>query len=877
MEKLLLSESPLIFSKKEEKDFTFLSKIASQLSECEIAIIQIFDTFHQKITSFHTGIKNSTNLKFDNSTEFSILNNQKIIFNLKIPLINENGNQVGTLHLIDFEEKDIDIELIQNISSQILYLITLKLANHDFENKNHQLKNVFENSLDLLAIVDNNGKFISINSQWEKILGYSFEDLKTKNFFTFLDSTNTHKNFNLIEFNTSFINHFESKNDNYKSFEWYCYSKEENLFFINLREITQQLKTEKKLAEITTLLNDAQNISKIGAWELNLSTGETIWTDEVYKIHEVDNNFDHNKVNGIEFYHPQDQAIIIKAIENTINTHEEFDVICRFITAKGNHRFVRSLGRMVLENNKPSKLIGVFQDITEEKNNELLLENSKQKIQNIIEGTNIGTWEWNIQTGETIFNERWAEIIGYTLDELQPIDVNTWVKLINPDDFIKSQEKLIECFEKRSNFYENEYRILHKNGHWVWVYDRGKIFTWTDEGKPLLMFGTHEDISEKKNAEKQIIDSLTKLQNVLNASTDVSIIGGDLNGLIHTFNKGAENLLGYTAEEMIHQKKPFVFHLMSEVEERGKSLSEQYQRNIEGFDVFITPPKNSTTISQEWTYIHKNGTHFPVLLTVTPIKSPENIVTGYLGVAVDISDIKKVENELNLILELSKKQNIRLKDFAYIVSHNLRNHSGNITALINLLIDEEPEMENHEIINTIKVASNNLWETIAHLEEVALINVTDSKNMDTINIYDIINTNIETLQSLAKKENITIINEIHSEEKVKGISAYVDSIILNMLSNACKYHSTKRSSFVKLFLTKSKNYLILHIEDNGLGIDLEKHGNKIFGMFKTFHDHSEARGIGLFIVKNQIEALGGFIEVESTPEVGTTFKIYFKI
>ena len=128
----------------------------------------------------------------------------------------------------------------------------------------------------------------------------------------------------------------------------------------------------------------------------------------------------------------------------------------------------------------------------------------KQRLHDIINGTNIGTWEWNVQTGETIFNERWANIIGYTREELQPISIESWKKFVHPDDFEASTTLLKRHFNGELEFYEYECRMKHKDGSWVWVFDRGKVATWDDTGNPLWMYGTHQDITDRKREEQEL-------------------------------------------------------------------------------------------------------------------------------------------------------------------------------------------------------------------------------------------------------------------------------------------------------------------------------------------------------------------------------------
>jgi len=362
---------------------------------------------------------------------------------------------------------------------------------------------------------------------------------------------------------------------------------------------------------------------------------------------------------------------------------------------------------------------------------------------------------------------------------------------------------------------------------------------------------------------------------LIDASTHVAIIETDVNGLICTFNKGAENLLGYSREEMILQKTPLVFHLEEEIISRANELSLSTNRIVKAFDVFALSAQMGQYDAREWTYIKKDNTKFPVQLTVTTVKKNE-IITGYLGVAVDISYIKQTEREIHTLLSVAKDQNERLKNFAHIVSHNLRSHSGNITMMMDLAVHEQPELLENELIRMLQTASTNLQETIMHLNEVVLMNSAVDENLHSINLSDYMKETIQNMHAVLFNLDVEISNTIDYSINIMALPAYLESILLNLMTNAVKYRSEDRALKINVSTKIVGEYAVLSIADNGIGIDLKKNGFKIFGMYKTFHTNKDARGIGLFITKNQVEAINGKIEVTSQENIGTTFKVYFK-
>jgi len=291
-------------------------------------------------------------------------------------------------------------------------------------------------------------------------------------------------------------------------------------------------------------------------------------------------------------------------------------------------------------------LLATLGQLIEALHRDSLREQSQQRLASIIEGTHVGTWEWNVQTGAAVFNERWAEIIGYHLAELMPVDFSTWATYCHPDDLAHSGEQLQAHFRGDTPYYDCQCRMRHKAGHWVWVHTRGRVVSHTADGQPLMMYGTHTDISEARQQEQAVREARAFLQTVLDSATGVTIIATDPDGLISLFNSGAERLLGYQATEVVGQHSPALFHLADEVQQRGLELSRQQGQTISGFEVFVHNARSGEPETRQWTYLCKDGSQRRVNLTVSAIFDSQGQISGFLSIASDISALQQATRAL---------------------------------------------------------------------------------------------------------------------------------------------------------------------------------------------------------------------------------------
>jgi PAS domain S-box-containing protein len=639
-------------------------------------------------------------------------------------------------------------------------------------------------------------------------------------------------------------------------------------------DITHQRVAEKKLQESKEVLAKAQQIAKMGSWEWDIKTGEEHWSDEQYRIFGLEPNgvpVDYELF--ASSLHPDDEAKVNKAIADALAGIKNYEIDFRIISKQGGIKHVEARGEVYRDaNGKPEKMVGTVLDITEKKLLQTDLVLREEQFRSAFEYSAIGMAIVSLEGKWLRVNKQICDIVGYTEKELLAL---TFQELTHPDDLNNDIDNLKKIIAGDIDTYQMEKRYLHKNGSIVWVLLNVSLVR-DEEGNPFNFISQIEDITQRKKDQTELLRSNQELTALFDSGNHVSTISTDLNGTINYFSKGAETLLGYTADEMVNKHSPAIIHKKEEVEKRGNELSEKFGKEIRGFDVFVEYAKQGQYESREWTYVKKSGEEFAVQLVVTAIKNDENKIVGFLGIATDISWQKEKEKELRESLDIIGEQNKRLLNFAHIVSHNLRSHSGNIAMLLNLYDDADDPEEKEEMVGHLKGISGALSESIKNLNEVVSIQTNINKQREKLNLNKYIAKTIEILSGDINLKNGQIINNVPDDVEVDFNAAYMESVLLNFLSNGIKYKHPDRPPVVTIDALHDDGKLVLQIADNGLGIDMGKYGDKLFGMYKTFHGNSDAKGIGLFITKNQVEAMGGKIEVESEVNKGTTFKIFLK-
>ncbi|MBT8313333.1 MAG: PAS domain-containing sensor histidine kinase, partial [Maribacter sp.] len=375
------------------------------------------------------------------------------------------------------------------------------------------------------------------------------------------------------------------------------------------------------------------------------------------------------------------------------------------------------------------------------------------------------------------------------------------------------------------------------------------------------LVGTFQDINEQELINRKTNENELLLRTLID-SLPLNVFVKDLDSRKILVNKSELDFLGLKHESEALGKTDFDF-----LNKKNALIGREE-------DIMVME-NGIPLLKKETTNIKKDGTKTSFLTSKIPLKGANGKITGLVGISLDISDLKNKEEELRNLINVTSLQNKKLVNFAHIVSHNLRSHTANFSMLLEFLVSEKDEEEKQNLINMLVEASDHLLETLNNLNEVVVINTNVNLKKQNISLIKNIQSVEKNLSVFLKNNNAKVINTIEADVKIKAIPAYLDSILMNFFTNAIMYKSPERDPVIKLSSTRENGYTILSITDNGLGIDLKKYGDKLFGMYKTFHNNADAKGIGLFLTKNQVEAMNGKITTSSVVGKGTTFNIHF--
>ncbi|WP_276165771.1 sensor histidine kinase [Zobellia alginiliquefaciens] len=510
--------------------------------------------------------------------------------------------------------------------------------------------------------------------------------------------------------------------------------------------------------------------------------------------------------------------------------------------------------------NEDDSTIGLiinFEDITDKKFRKEQVNTLQSLLDAMCEISKIGVWDYNIENDKLICCDTVRVI--YEVGNEHVFSFDNAIASYKDGHNRNTISMLVHETINKGTSWSEKLQLNTAKGNQIWVQVAG-IPTYSD-GKIVGIKGTLQNIEEQVQSETKTKENELLLRTLID-NLPLNVFIKDTESRKILVNKSECDYMGVdSADELL-----------------GKSDFELFNKDIalisrsEDLQVMetLTPILGRETISET-----KDGRISTFLTSKIPLKGNNGKAQGLVGISMDISDLKQKEQELRDLINVTSQQNKKLVNFAHIVSHNLRSHTANFSMLLDFLANEKNEEEKSNIITMLTQASDNLLETLENLNEVVAINTNINLEKKPVRLNQRIVSVKRNLKAFLVNNNAKIVNAISEHTSIKVIPAYIDSILMNFITNAVKYRHPDRPPLITLNTVNENGYVVLSIEDNGLGIDLKKYGNKLFGMYKTFHDHSDARGIGLYITKNQIEAMNGKVTVASKVGLGTTFKIYF--
>lgn len=511
---------------------------------------------------------------------------------------------------------------------------------------------------------------------------------------------------------------------------------------------------------------------------------------------------------------------------------------------------------LIIKSNKASlKLIKRQKQINDE------IKESKERYDIVAKATSDTVWDWRIKNNTFVWNKGIVTVFGYDESEVEGTS-QWWFDRIHPEDSIRMSVKLYSFLEQRTENWQDEYRFKCKDGSYKYVLDRGFLVT-NNKKEAIRMIGAMQDITKQKQEEERLKLLETVITNAKDAVviTDADISKKSIPNVVYA-NEAYRQMSGFNDDEILH--KSMIETLPIDIGSKNyKELTECIRQKKECEIETITYRKNK---EKYW-----------VSFVIVPVFNKENEHTHWISIKREITKQKIQEKEKEQLISELTQNNKDLRQFSYITSHNLRAPLSNLIGLLNLI--EKINIQDEElnlIIDGLSKSTQLLNETILDLGKVVIIRDNPSITKTNINVYDSVKNVMNQINILIEQTSIEFDIKINKKDTVYSNKSYLESILLNLFTNSIKYRSNHRSLKILITFNNNSEQSELIFEDNGIGIDLQKNKDKLFGMYQRFHNYPNSKGLGLYLVRTQIESMGGSIEVQSEVNKGTQFIIKFK-
>lgn len=510
---------------------------------------------------------------------------------------------------------------------------------------------------------------------------------------------------------------------------------------------------------------------------------------------------------------------------------------------------------MIIEQEN-SKIIKADNSISEISNSIRILANSDESFKLIIQ--NISDIVTLVdRDGKFAYNNNaLTRVLGYSPEELYGRSI---LELVHPDDRERIQLRFEALINKDGIGELIEFRFLSKSGSYLLMESIGNIQLNNPIFHAIILIS--RDVTEKRKVEDAIKASEEKLRSLVHNISDIITIVS-ISGEILYQSASARQLMGYEENEL---KKRHFAELVHP--DDFPSLMASFQNLIKNGGV-------SELV--EFRLLNKDGNYFYIEAQATnQLDNP--YIKGLVMNSRDISIRKKTEEERKILIKELTKNNADLRQFSYIVSHNLRAPLTNLMSMLNLLDYSTISTDRSlKLLEGFKSTTFRLNDTLNDLINILLVKNNTNIQKATISFEDSLAKVVRSISSLITENNTIIRSDFTAAQLVRFNEPYLESIFLNLITNSIRYKSDERPPEISIRTEQNKGKIILTFADNGIGFNMELVKDKIFGLHQKFHHHPESRGIGLYLIHAQITSLEGTISVDSQINKGTTFTISFK-
>lgn len=613
-------------------------------------------------------------------------------------------------------------------------------------------------------------------------------------------------------------------------------------------------RSQAALERQARILEQTQHAARVGGWEIDLRVGEMFWTDEMYRLHDVEpGGFKVTTDTAVAIYAPEHQDVVSAAIQGAFVTGEPYDLRCEVITHSGRRIWVRTIGLPVLEDGVPVKLYGSFQDITAEKFAEEQLRLAEAEYRSLYENVPIGIYRSTPDGTQARANPYLVRLNGFETEAEQLASIRD----IGTEWYVDPQRRAqfvaaIERDGEVTNF-ESEIR-RHATGEHLWITENARALR-DHDGNIVQYEGSVIDITDRKRIEIALEDQrrfATSVMDTMGQGLTVS----DVNGRFIYVNAAYARLLGRAPEDVIGHT-PLDFTV--EVDHAKLTAAREARQRGE-------------KSSYETTLRHADGSLVYVLITGVP-RYEGGKPTGSIATITDLTERRKQEESLqDLNRELASK-NREMETFTYSVSHDLKAPLRGIDGYSRILLEDYSDRlddEGKRFLKTIRSATDQMNQLITDLLAYSRLERRTLAEI-AINLPELVGAVVaQRLGDVQGREPIVRVDV--PALSVRGDRDGLAQAVRNLVDNAFKFTRDTASPQIGVHAERIGDVVRLSVNDNGIGFDMQYH-DKIFGIFTRLHRPEDypGTGVGLALVRKAMERMGGRAWAESSPGAGATF------